>query len=157
MNMPAEHADTRGHAMTTGARLLATLRDDGAHLHVWHEGHIIYRSDAKGLAPLLDALETLPQPLLRDAHIADRVLGKAAALLLVKARAGFVAAVVASEQAVAVLERAGIPMHAETRTPRIEGRTPGEPCPFEAAVATIESPDEAHQRLTQLAGALRGR
>jgi len=135
-----------------GECLLRVLREEGARLVVWRDGHVVYRSDERGIKPWLDALEegTIADAL-NGAWVADRVIGKAVALLIALAGSAFVAGEVVSDSAAEVLRRAGIPLHAERRVTRIQGRIPGRPCPFETAVAGIDDPSEAHRRLRRLA------
>ena len=130
--------------MRDGPRLLRALRDDGARLHVWRDGNIVYRSEGQGIRPLLEALS---RETLLGVWFADRVVGKVAALLTAEAGAGFVA----SLAAVRVLKKAGVPLYYEQQTPLIQGRAPGQPCPFECAVEEVDDPGDAWERLVRLA------
>ena len=134
-----------------GARLLETLRGEGARLIILRDGCILYRSDERGIRPLLDALNSLSPDSLHGASYVDRVVGKAAALLLARAGAGFVATIVASEPALDLLREHRIPTYREEACSHIAGRAPGQPCLFEESVADIDDPKDAHLKLGQLA------
>ncbi len=143
---------TSKNTETRGAQLLETLRDEDARLIVVRDGCILYRSDQRGISPLLDALGSLPADVLSGASYADRIIGKAAALLLAHAGAGFVATVVMSEAALGLLRQRGTPTYQEQIAPHIAGRTPGQACPFETSVSDTDDPALAHRKLRQLAG-----
>ena len=134
-----------------GAQLLEMLREESARLIVVRDGCTLYRSDERGIRPLLDALGSLPADVLSGASYADRVIGKAAALLLVHAGASFVATVVASKAALDMLRQHGTPTYQEQIAPHIVGRTPEQSCPFEASVSDVDDPALAHRTLRRLA------
>lgn len=134
-----------------GAAHVRRLREDGARLLVLQGDDIVYRSEDRGIRPLLEALESVAPAVLRGATFVDRVIGRAAAFLMVHAGAGAVAAIVVSDTAMDVLRRFGIPVFREESTSRISGREPGKPCPFEKSVAEVEDPGVAHETLRRLA------
>lgn len=68
---------------------------------------------------------------LRDAFIADKVIGKGAAALLVLGGIGEVYSDVISDAACQLLEEAGIPTHTACRVPHIINRTQTDRCPLE--------------------------
>ena len=134
-----------------GADHVRRLREDGTRLLVFRDEEIVFRSEDRGIRPVLVALESVPPETLRGATFVDRVIGRAAALLVAHAGAGAVAAIVVSVTAMEVLKWHAIPVYREESTSRISGREPGKPCPFEQAVAEIEDPAVAHERLRALA------
>ena len=81
------------------------------------------------------------------AAVADKVVGKAAALLLVKGGVREVYGRVMSEAAMAVFRRFGIPYSFETAVPFIQNRAGDGICPLEDAVSTIGEPEEAFPAL----------
>ena len=102
---------------------------------------IFYKSDSRGVAPLLQWL---------DAGIdgagfsaADRVVGKATAFIYCLLGVRAVYARVMSKPAAQVLEKAGIAASWEDLTEGIQNRQKDGPCPMEAATRTIDNPREA--------------
>ena len=76
----------------------------------------------QGVIDLFTLLTEEPQ-MLKDAQIADRVIGRGAALLMVKGRVREVFAYVISEPALDVLLQAGIPATYAILQPHIINRT----------------------------------
>ncbi len=103
-------------------------------------------SDRHGVAPMLDFL--------REGHdlsgysVADRVVGKAVAMLFCRAGIREVYAKTVSEGGEAYLTAHGIPVRYETRTARILNRAGTGPCPMEAAVRDTDDMEEGYLRLT---------
>jgi hypothetical protein len=103
--------------------------------------NVIYTSTKNGVAPLIEWLTN-------DINItgfsaADKIVGKAAALLFVLGGVREVYSPVMSETAVDVFTRYGIATEYETLVPIIINRTGTGPCPMEQAVTNIENPSEA--------------
>ncbi len=126
--------------LKTACRLLP------GHTCVLVKGDAVRISDKTGIRPLLDWLEEAGEPL-RGASVADKVVGKAAALLLVYGGAAALTAGVVSEPAAAVLRAAGIPFEAGQVTGRIVNREGTGLCPMEERVMDTDSPAEAYRRL----------
>lgn len=96
----------------------------------------------RGVADLLDLVTEEPG-FLKGAAVADKVIGRGAALLLVKGGAAEVYAVVVSSGALDVLRRAGVKVTFGQEVPNIINRTGTDICPVERLTAGTESPDEA--------------
>lgn len=103
-------------------------------------------STERGVQPLLHWLE-LPEEPLREAAVADKVIGKAAALLMVYAGVKEVYTAVISEPAAAVFRSCGVPYKAGKCVPRIINRQGDGLCPMESRVMDTDSPEEAYHRL----------
>ena len=99
-----------------------------------------------GVADFFAMLTTEPA-FLRDAVIADRIIGRGAAFLLVKGGVREVFAFVMSEPAREVLQKAGIKVSCDRLEPKIVNRDGTGTCPVEMAVMDTESPDEAFLRI----------
>jgi len=127
----------------TGIRLLEALTAADASLLVTVGDEVVFARRQQGIAPLLEAVKTLPQSILQDASVADAVVGKAGALLLAHVQVRFVAARIASDAAEEALRTHGIPFYADLSVKMISGRRPGQPCPFEQAVRDVDDPSEA--------------
>jgi len=94
-------------------------------------GSQIFRSQLRGIAPLLDYLDRFGPSDGQDIVIFDRVVGNAAALLMKLAGCGEVRAPLASGHAVATLEELGIDHHFQQVVPHIVNRQGSGMCPFE--------------------------
>ena len=109
---------------------------------------IVYKDDKinfyneRGLRPLLIRLN---DGTFRDAFIADRIVGKASALLHVFGRVKEVYTPVISKPAVAVYEKYGIKYHADKVIDNIRNRTNTGLCPMEMKVQNIDDPAEAYR------------
>ena len=98
----------------------------------------------QGVIDLFTLLTKEPQMLL-GAQIADRVIGRGAALLMVKGRVQEVFAYVISKQALDILQQAGIPTTYATLQLYIINRAGTDICPVEKLTASTDDPDEAYE------------
>ena len=104
--------------------------------------------DERGIKTLLDILMSSPA-LLEGAIVADKVVGKAAALLMVKGGVKEVYAETVSESALEVFRSHQIPATFGTCVLKIMNRAGTGPCPMESAVAEINDPQTAFEALKQ--------
>jgi hypothetical protein len=115
----------------------------------------VSQSKKRGVAPPLELLGA--QTDLTGGVIADKVVGKAAALLFLLLGPEAVYAATISVPAEKVLNSAGIRLEYEQKVGRIINREGTGPCPLEHAVLGIEDPYEAldiiHRTLTDLMSA----
>ena len=86
-----------------------------------------------GVKPILSIYDRHPEDLM-GAPVADRVIGKAAAMLLVLGGAAEIYGAVMSESAIEFLSARGVPHRFGERVPRIENRTRDGICPIEQSV-----------------------
>ncbi len=110
-------------------------------------------SRQKGIAPMLGFLEA--GEALAGAAAADRIVGKAAAMLFVKAGVTAVFAEVLSAAGLAFLQAHGVPVTWDTLTDHIENRAGTGICPMEETVAALDDPDCAYEALRRRAAELR--
>lgn len=101
-----------------------------------------------GLKPIMIILRQNKMGL-ADGVVADKVIGKAAALMLVLSKAKAVHGVVMSETAVKVLEEHGIVYTYDTLVPFIENRTKTGACPLEKCVENICDPTIAFDAIEE--------
>lgn len=99
-------------------------------------------SEAIGIKPLMIELRKNRQAF-RHGVIADKVVGKAAALMAVLGQADAVYGEIMSEAALTVFEKNHIDYRCGTLVPFIENRTHDGKCPMEAAVWEVDNPTEA--------------
>ncbi|MCI9272379.1 MAG: DUF1893 domain-containing protein [Clostridiales bacterium] len=127
---------------------LHTLLKHDAACAAARQGNVEY-SKEKGIKPLLNWLECEKSPL-KQASVADKVVGKAAALLFAYGGVSHLHALVISEPAAKALEELSIPFEYEKRVPYIINRTRTGMCPMEKQVLEISDPQRAYQVLRQL-------
>ena len=104
-------------------------------------------SDLRGIRPLLELLDA--GQAFPGCAAADRIVGKAAALLYVRLGAAAVFAEVLSQGGKDVLERHGIAVEYDTLTEKIVARSGKGVCPMEQTVAFLNDPAQAETALRQ--------
>jgi hypothetical protein len=107
-------------------------------LRAYAEDREIFSSQGKWLHPLFDLEESL--------RVEDKIVGKAAALLLVRLGIREIRAGVLSELGRAVLERHHVVYSAAQTVPRID-------CQTEILLAEVEDPEAAYRIVKARAGA----
>ena len=100
-------------------------------------------SRASGIAPLMGLLAD-DSDFLRGSSVVDRVVGRAAALLMLHGGVRELHAVLISVPAIAALESHGMPFTYDEKTPCIRNRTKDGNCPMESACLDTDDPAEAH-------------
>lgn len=105
------------------------------------KGDTVHTSHQKGISPMVDLLDSGTD--LRGFAAADKIVGKAAAMLFVLAGISVLHAEVLSRTAAAVLEKYNIPYTYGILTDAIINRKGSGLCPMEEAVADIEDPAAA--------------
>ena len=108
----------------------------------------LYTSTEKGLRPLLLWLRDDPG-FLRDASVADKIVGRAAAMLMVYAGVREVFASVISNNALSLLKERGITVTYSMTAIAISNRRGDGICPMERAVAPIKEPEAAYKLLLE--------
>lgn len=125
---------------------------EGHTLALCRDGKVI-TSDKRGVAPMVDFIREGRE--LSGYSAADRVVGKAAAALFVKAGIKEVYALTVSESARAFLTANGVAVRWQTLADRIINRAGNGPCPMESAVAGTDDPDEAFDIISAKLDAMR--
>lgn len=105
----------------------------------------VLSSTKKGVAPLMEWIRANTD--LSGFSAADKIVGKAAAMLYVKAKISAVYAPVMSKAATEVFKKYNIYFEYETLTDSIINRLGTGICPMEQAVKNTNSPDEAIQAI----------
>ena len=109
-------------------------------------GGTTFSSEMRGVAPILDLLREDPDAL-EDGVVADKVIGKAAALLLMYGRIKALYTKVISSHALNVLKDSGIEVVYDKLVPYVINRDGTDMCPMEKLVLEIGSPEEAFEAL----------
>ena len=116
----------------------------------------VVTSEKKGIAPMM-ALLAEDESVLQGAVVADRVIGRAAALLMQKAGVAEVYGEVVSGHAVKAFAAAGVSFSYGKEVEYIINRTGTGMCPMEETVLTITSAEEAYTALKEKLRELSGR
>ena len=105
------------------------------------KGDRLVTSHRRGVAPLLELLESGED--FTGFSAADKVVGKATAMLYRLLGVKALWAAVISESALQALAHSGIEVHWEQKVPHIVNRAGDGPCPMEAATAHTDEPSAA--------------
>ena len=116
-------------------------------------GDTTYTSTLTGISPMV---EFLSQGIHLEGYFAaDKIVGKAAALLFALAGVHGIYAPVMSKDAVDIFSRFSIQYEYDELTNMIINRAGDGPCPMEQTVAQIEDPNEAFEAIKQTLKRLR--
>ncbi len=126
------------------SRYLALLEDSGQNLLVFRDGEVIFSSGSKGVAPLVEAVDAFGREGLMGVVTADRIVGRAAALLNIYMGAVEVHALLISASAKEVLGSHGVGFVFREETDVIKMRDGVVFCPFERLVQGVSDPEEAY-------------
>jgi hypothetical protein len=109
-------------------------------------GAVLFETEVHGISGLLKAIKELQSNML-DSSIADRIVGRAAALLFVYSGVVAVFAVTASDGGIEVLREHNIFHEFERKVPQILDSRRVDVCPFEKLVAKFSDPKMAYEAL----------
>lgn len=123
------------------------LRREGLSLIILKEGKTLFTSREEGMKPLFEALNILGLSTLRNGVFVDKVMGKAAVLIVSYYRAKEVQCITLSERAKTILEKQGISYYSERLIPEIMNRFGTDICPFEKTVLKTNEPKEGFEQL----------
>ncbi len=123
---------------------LEQLMNSENNLMVFREDELIFQSQGRGIAPLIEAIDTVGSENLRGVTTADRVVGKAAALLNLYMGACEVHAGVISSGAKKILSEHGVQYQFLEDTDVVKAKDGVVFCPFEKLVWDVSDPEEAH-------------
>ena len=130
------------------------LYEENLTLAIVKNGEVLYKTKSNRISGFLDAIENLCAKL-EGASLADRVAGKAIALLCVYARIKEVYAAVLSRKAQAILKQYEITYHWKELVDNVLDATKTGVCPFEKAAANTSNPQEAYKTFRTLRENLR--
>ena len=108
----------------------------------------VFTSQERGVKPLLYLLSE-KKGFLKGASVADKVIGKAAALLMVLGEIKEVHTLIISEPAIKVFEKYDIPCFYDKKVERIVNRTGDGLCPMETLCINVEEPKEAFEKILE--------
>ncbi|MBO4567444.1 MAG: DUF1893 domain-containing protein [Bacteroidales bacterium] len=108
----------------------------------------VFTSQERGVKPLLLLLKEKKE-LLKGASVADKVIGKAAALLMALGEIKEVHTLIISEPALQVFENHKIKYFYDKKVDRIVNRTGDGLCPMESLCLDIDNPQEALTKIIE--------
>jgi len=123
------------------------LDKEELNLIIIKNGEPIFKSSRKGMAPLLEAIENLGLPKLSDTIVVDKLVGKAAALIICFLKAREVQTKILSMTAREILEKHEIKYSSDGIIPKILNRSGTDLCPFEKAVSDTQDPVEGYTQV----------
>jgi len=133
----------RADNATRAEGLIRMLEGESKGLIILKGDKTIYTSAESGITGLLQAVEGVEAGLLEDSVVVDRVVGKAAAMVITSIRAREVYARIMSRSATAFLKRHSKAFSYLQFVDEIKDRNGLGICKFEEMVAKIDDPEEA--------------
>ncbi len=106
------------------------------------ENQIIATGTREGVGELLDTLMAMPDAV-RGASLADKIVGKAVAMLAVYAGIAEIYTPLGSRAAAEVLAKYRIPFHAQRTVPLIKNKRNDGACPMERLTIPVTEPEVA--------------
>ncbi len=128
---------------------LDTLDENGSALMIYWDGVLIFGSSAKGIRPHLEAIERFGQEGLRGTLMVDKIVGRAAALLMLYSLPSDVYAGVITHAAKSLLEGSGVRVHAREIVEAVKQKDGRIYCPFESMVQGISDAEEAYKSIVE--------
>ncbi len=126
------------------------LESEGRALVLARDGAVLFKDDRRGIGPMYD-IATKERESARGSSLADKVIGKAAAMLAVDAGIENLYAAVLSEEAELVLSEASIYCEFGKMVPFIQNREKTGKCPMERIAGDLgyEEVDTLKARLKE--------
>jgi hypothetical protein len=126
---------------------LEDLRKTGMSLIIYKDGEIIFSSYSHGIRPHLEAIKKLGRSTLKGTVMADKIVGRAAALLILYSEADEVHALLISTGGKEVLQSKCKKIIYVEETNAIKVQDGRIFCPFEQMVQGISDPVEAYNEM----------
>jgi hypothetical protein len=126
------------------------LKQKNLALVIAKRGEVVFETSSHGIGGLLKAIEELDKEM-NGSSVADRIVGKAAALLCVYAGVVAVFAVTASEKGIRALRDNNVLCRFGSKFPHILNYKRNDICPFEKLVINISNSKEAYEKLKSFA------
>jgi len=115
------------------------------------DAKVLFETDSHGIGDLLKAINQI-QNQMKGSSVADRIVGRAAALLFVFSGVTSVFAVTASDGGIEVLKKNSVFCEYESRVTNVLNLKRTDVCPFEKLVAKLSSPEKAYEALKAQCG-----
>lgn len=125
-----------------------TLLENNYSIVLVKNNKIVHTSNKNGLAPLLD-LYADGKSTLEGAYVADKVIGKAAALILLEANIKKLYADLISENAISVFDKANIDYQYDKKVKEIRNRDNTGMCPMEKLAQNSQNANELVKKIKE--------
>jgi len=122
------------------------LNQKNLNLVIAKSSRVLFETKAQGIRGLLEAIKKLGSDMI-GSSVADRIVGRAAALLFIHSGVIAVFAVTASDDGIEVLKSYSIFNEFMRRVPRILDSKKVDVCPYEKLAAKFSNPKEAYEEL----------
>lgn len=113
-----------------------------------HKGEVLLTSKKRGIAPIYDLYNKTSQTF-AGASISDRVIGQAAATLLIDVKIAKVFGELVSEKAIVLLEANNIEVSYDKKVKNILNRSQDDLCPMEKLSLDSPRADELNEKIRQ--------
>jgi len=130
------------------------LKEKNLTLSIVKGGKVLFETQSHGIIGLLQAIEKLGEKLV-ESSVADKIVGRAAALLCAYSGVASVFAVTISEEGRKVLEDNHVFYEFENRVSNILNYKRTDLCPFEKLTAALANTKEAYEKIKSFAGSAR--
>jgi hypothetical protein len=127
---------------------LNKLEKTGNSLMIYKNNELIFESDLSGIRPHLKAINELSNELVGSLMV-DKILGRAAAFLVVYSKASEAIAAVVSSPGRQVVEKFGVKLGFREEVAHIKMKNGVIYCPFESMVQGIYDPKEAYEAIVE--------
>ncbi len=127
---------------------LEILEETGNSLMIYKNKELIFESSLDGIRPHLKAIKELGSEL-EGTLVVDKIIGRAAAFLVIYSKAAEVIAAIISTPGKRVLEKYGVKFSYNEEVPHIKMENGVIYCPFERMVQGIEEPNEAYRAIVE--------
>jgi hypothetical protein len=127
---------------------LDILEKTGNSLMIYKNGELIFESSLSGIRPHLKAINDLGNKL-EGTLMVDKILGRAAAFLVIYSKAAEAITAIISTPGKIMLEKYGVKFSFKEEVPHIKMKNGVIYCPFERMVQGIEDPDEAYHAIVE--------
>jgi hypothetical protein len=128
-------------------KYLDKLEKTGKSLQIYKNGELIFSSSKRGVRPHLDAIEEVGLSELKGSLMVDKIIGRAAALLILYVKAAESYALVISKGAKQLFDESGIQYSYRIHTQNIKTENGVIYCPFEQMVQGINEPEKAYHAI----------
>ncbi len=125
------------------------LEEDKWNLVIVKKGRVLLGSRERGIAPFLQAVQSIGRGL-HNAAVADRVVGLAVAMLCLHARVRYVYAGIVSQGAFDMLKENGVAIDSKNTVAHISNYDGTDLCPFEKLAGSCQKPSQLLTALQSL-------
>jgi len=125
------------------------LEQEKWNLVIVKEGKVLFSSRERGVGAFFQAVQSKKRGL-HKAAVADRIVGRAVAMLCLYARVRSVYAEIASQGAIDMLKRSGVSVDSKNTVAYISNYDGTDLCPFEKLAGTCQKPAQLFAALQSL-------